>query len=128
MGIRLFIQGYASQGPPPSSPGGPLYQTEFVSVSPMNTARSGHTATTLQDGKVLIVGGDNNLRTSYYNRSGIEHHLREADLLFGSMEDGGSPSPIVLAQNEGIVARITTAATGTWRFNIDMAWSEVSSY
>ena len=57
--------------PSPSSPGGPLYQTEFVGVSPMNTGRVGHSATTMLNGKVLIVGGSNNLGTSFYNTAEI---------------------------------------------------------
>jgi hypothetical protein len=45
-----------------------------------------------------------------------------------SLEDGGNPAPIVLAQNEGVVARATVPATGTWQFGVTMAWSEVASY
>ena len=50
--------------------------------------------------------------------------------LYGSMslEDGGNPAPIVLAQNEGVVVRATVPATGTWQFGVSMAWSEVASY
>lgn len=45
-----------------------------------------------------------------------------------SLEDGGNPAPIVLAQNEGIAARATVPGTGTWQFGITMAWSEVASF
>jgi hypothetical protein len=45
-----------------------------------------------------------------------------------SLENGGNPAPIVLAQNEGVVVRATVPATGTWQFGITMAWSEVASY
>jgi hypothetical protein len=50
--------------------------------------------------------------------------------LYGSLslEDGGNPAPIVLAQNEGVVVRATVPATGTWQFGVSMAWSEVASY
>jgi hypothetical protein len=50
--------------------------------------------------------------------------------LYGAMslEDGGNPAPIVLAQNEGVVVRATVPATGTWQFGVSMAWSEVTSY
>jgi len=45
-----------------------------------------------------------------------------------SLEDGGNPAPIVLAQNEGIVVRASVPATGTWRTGVTMAWSEVAAY
>ena len=45
-----------------------------------------------------------------------------------ALEDGGNPSPIVLAQNEGLVIRATVPATGTWQAGFSMAWSEVASY
>ena len=50
--------------------------------------------------------------------------------LFGSnsLEDGGNPAPIVLAQNEGVVMQATVPATGTWQFGATMSWSEVTSY
>ena len=50
--------------------------------------------------------------------------------LFGSssLEDGGNPAPIVLAQNEGVTVQATVPATGTWQFGVTMSWSEVASY
>jgi hypothetical protein len=50
--------------------------------------------------------------------------------LYGSasLEDGGNPAPIVLAQNEGVTMQATVPATGTWQFGVTMAWSEVASY
>jgi hypothetical protein len=45
-----------------------------------------------------------------------------------SLEDGGNPSPIVLAQNEGVVVRATVPASGTWQGGVTMAWTEVASY
>lgn len=45
-----------------------------------------------------------------------------------SIECGGNPAPIVLAQNEGVVARATVPGTGTWGFSLTMAWSEVTTY
>jgi hypothetical protein len=50
--------------------------------------------------------------------------------LYGSisLEDGGNPAPIVLAQNEGISVNAAMPGTGTWQFGLTMAWSEVNSY
>jgi hypothetical protein len=50
--------------------------------------------------------------------------------LYGSssLESGGNPSPIVLAQNEGLSVKATVPGTGTWQFGISMAWSEVATY
>lgn len=48
--------------------------------------------------------------------------------LYGELEQNANPSPIVLAQNEGVVARATVPATGTWQFGVTMAWAEVTSY
>ena len=48
--------------------------------------------------------------------------------LYGNMESGGNPAPIVLAQNEGVVARATVPGTGTWQAGFSMAWSEVATY
>lgn len=45
-----------------------------------------------------------------------------------SLEDGGNPAPVVLAQNEGLIGRITVPATGTWNFGMTVAWSEVAAY
>jgi hypothetical protein len=38
---------------------GALCQAQILATSQLNTARRGHTATLLQDGKVLVIGGDN---------------------------------------------------------------------
>jgi hypothetical protein len=45
-----------------------------------------------------------------------------------SLESGGNPAPMVLAQNEGVVIRATVPATGTWGHGVTMAWSEVATY
>jgi hypothetical protein len=45
-----------------------------------------------------------------------------------TLEDGGNPAPIVLAQNEGIVIRATVPATGTWGYGVTLVWSEVTAY
>jgi len=45
-----------------------------------------------------------------------------------TLEDGGNPAPIVLAQNEGVTVNASMPATGTWQFGISMSWSEVNSY
>lgn len=47
---------------------------------------------------------------------------------YGELEQNANPAPIVFAQNEGIVARATVPATGTWQFGVTMAWAEVTSY
>lgn len=36
--------------------------------------------------------------------------------------------PVVLAQNEGLSARATVPATGTWQFGMSIGWTEVASY
>jgi hypothetical protein len=50
--------------------------------------------------------------------------------LYGSstLENGGNPAPVVLAQNEGITLQATVPATGVWQFGATMTWSEVASY
>ena len=50
--------------------------------------------------------------------------------LYGSqtLEDGGNPAPIVLAQNEGIQISAAMPATGTWSAGVTMSWSEVNAY
>jgi hypothetical protein len=48
--------------------------------------------------------------------------------VYGSMEAGSNPAPIILAQNEGVVARATVPAGGTWQTGFTMSWSEVASY
>jgi hypothetical protein len=42
----------------------------------------------------------------------------------------GEEQPIVLSQNEGVIVRsvLTGPADGTFRFALDMAWAEMSSY
>lgn len=42
--------------------------------------------------------------------------------------DPGGESPLVLAQNEGVVVRATVPATGTWQFGVTIVWSEVVAY
>ena len=54
--------------------------------------------------------------------------LPPATTVYGNLEDGGNPIPIVLVQNEGIVGRATVPATGTWQAGITMSWAEVTSY
>lgn len=49
-------------------------------------------------------------------------------IMYGELEAGGNPAPIVLAQNEGIVARAAVPGTGTWQIGITMSWAEVASY
>jgi hypothetical protein len=41
---------------------------------------------------------------------------------------GGVESPLILAQNEGLVVRATVPATGTWQFGVTICWTEVESY
>jgi hypothetical protein len=48
--------------------------------------------------------------------------------IYGNMESGGNPAPIVLAQNEGVVIRASIQGTGTWQWGASLAWSEVASY
>jgi hypothetical protein len=50
--------------------------------------------------------------------------------LYGSMslEDGGNPAPVVLAQNEGIAFQVAVPGSGTWGIGVTALWSEVSSY
>jgi hypothetical protein len=50
--------------------------------------------------------------------------------LYGStsLERLANPAPIVLAQNEGLVAIAYATAGPTWNLSISMAWSEVSAY
>jgi len=45
-----------------------------------------------------------------------------------SLEDGGNPAGLVLAQNEGLVMQATVPATGVWGFSVGFAWSEVTAY
>jgi hypothetical protein len=45
-----------------------------------------------------------------------------------SLEGGGNPAPVVLAQNEGISVQATVPATGVWQFGMTMSWTEVASY
>jgi len=42
--------------------------------------------------------------------------------------DPGGESPLVFAQNEGLVIRATVPATGTWQFGVTVAWTEVTAY
>lgn len=42
--------------------------------------------------------------------------------------DPGGESPIILAQNEGIVVRATVPGTGTWQFGVTVCWTEVAAY
>lgn len=41
---------------------------------------------------------------------------------------GGVESPLILAQNEGLVLRATVPATGTWQFGVTVCWTEVAEY
>ena len=45
-----------------------------------------------------------------------------------SLEEGGNPAPIVLLQNEGVNLVASVPASGTWKFGVSMAWSELTSY
>ena len=49
-------------------------------------------------------------------------------VMYGNLEEKGNPSPIVLANNEGIVGRATVTANGTWQFGMTVVWAEVTSY
>jgi len=40
----------------------------------------------------------------------------------------GIESPIILAQNEGLVVRATVPATGTWQFGVTVCWTELESF
>jgi len=55
-------------------------------------------------------------------------YLPPATVVYGNLEAGGNPTPVVLAQNEGVVVRATVPATGTWQFGVTMSWAEVTSY
>lgn len=44
------------------------------------------------------------------------------------MAAGPIAHPIVLATNEGLAARATVPATGTWQFGMTMGWTEVAAY
>lgn len=48
-------------------------------------------------------------------------------VMFGEDTEAGG-HPLVLAQNEGWVLRITVPATGTWNYGFTTAWTEVTSY
>lgn len=45
-----------------------------------------------------------------------------------SADVGRGEHPIVLAQNEGIVVRLTVPATGIWNASVEMRWCEVAAY
>jgi hypothetical protein len=70
-------------------------------------------------GRIPIVIGTS-VSLNYIDQSSLYGSL--------SLEDGGNPAPIVLAQNEGVVVRATVPDTGTWGFGVTMAWSEVATY
>lgn len=36
--------------------------------------------------------------------------------------------PLVLVQNEGIVIEATVPATGTWKFGVNIEWTEITAY
>jgi hypothetical protein len=42
--------------------------------------------------------------------------------------DPGGESPLIFAQNEGLVIRATVPATGTWQFGVTVCWTEVAAY
>jgi hypothetical protein len=50
--------------------------------------------------------------------------------LYGSnsLEEGGNPAPVVIAQNEGINLVAALPASGTWKFGVSVSWSEVTDY
>ena len=48
--------------------------------------------------------------------------------IYGSLEPNDNPSPVVLAQNEGIVCQLTTPGGGNWQLGFTMSWAEVVSY
>lgn len=48
--------------------------------------------------------------------------------LYGDIGSAFHTHPVVLAQNEGMVARATVPATGTWQFGASITWSEVVAY
>ena len=79
-------------------------------------------------GSVVLVASSVN---PYRNVTSVPGSLGAYPIcLYGSMslEDGGNPAPVVLAQNEGITVQATVPATGNWYFGTTMAWSEVASY
>lgn len=42
--------------------------------------------------------------------------------------DSPDETPIILAQNEGLVIQATVPATGTWSFSVDVYWDEVANF
>jgi hypothetical protein len=43
-------------------------------------------------------------------------------------DDADGKHPLLLAQNEGLAARATVPATGTWQFGMTVVWDELAAY
>jgi hypothetical protein len=101
-----------------------------------NMASSAMGAIRISNGSSLLTTGTRTLDSSPEGQavfsvgtSSFTTYITQASL-YGAMslESGGNPAPIVLAQNEGVVVRATVPATGTWGHGVTMAWSEVAAY
>jgi hypothetical protein len=99
-----------------------------MATTSMGTVRCATTAALGAGTKTLDAQAEGQISFSMNTTASVNYMSMVG--LYGalSLEDGGNPAPIVLAQNEGVVARATVPATGTWQFGITMAWSEVASY
>jgi hypothetical protein len=99
-----------------------------MGTSLMGTIRIASTAALGAGTSTLDGQSEGQISFSIGTTANVNYLLQTGLYGASSLEDGGNPAPIVLAQNEGVVARATVPATGTWQFGMTVAWSEVASY